>query len=449
MNTRLTVLIGLVAVALLASGQAFADPHGGGGWGGHSGGGWGGGGGSWGGGHPGGGGSGSGGYADHGSSAHPDYGHAPAHAYDHHYAGHYGWHGYGHPVYHWYHGDWHDHWYHGWGPVAWGFGIGFGLGVAWDAPWYWGYYPYYNPYYTEVIVVPGGVIDYSRPIVVAAPPAGSMAAVNQAATDAEVARLLDTARGAFTRGDYQLAMAEVNQAIARQPNDGVLHEARALILFAMKQYKAAAAAVYAVLAVGPGWDWATLCGFYPNPDVYTAQLRDLEQYRNAHPDLPEVHFLAAYHYMTCQHPEAAARELQTVVRLSPRDQLASQLLAGLSSDKPGAETVPAPPGAAPPTLASLPVNAAALMGNWEASRPDGSTFAFTLSDAATYSWKYTRGGQTQEFTGTYSVAEGLLILKRNGNPAMIGQVTLPDANHFNFKLAGDNPTDPGLAFSRK
>ena len=228
-------------------------------------------------------------------------------------------------------------------------------------------------------MVPGGAIDYSRPIVVAAPPAGSMAAVNQAATDAEVARLLDAARGAFTRGDYQLAMAEVNQAIARQPNDGVLHEARALILFATKQYKAAAAAVYAVLSVGPGWDWATLCGFYPNPEVYTAQLRDLEQYRNANPNLPEVHFLAAYHYMTCQHPEAAMRELQAVVQLSPKDQLAEAVVGRSVGGQVGApETVPAPPGAAPPAVASLPVNAAALAGNWEASRPDGSTFAFTL-----------------------------------------------------------------------
>ena len=142
------------------------------------------------------------------------------------------------------------------------------------------------------------------------------------------------------------------------------------------------------------------------------------------------------------------RELQAVVRLSPKDQLAAQLLAGLSSgDKSGTEAVPAPPGAAPPAVASLPVNAAALAGNWEASRPDGSSFAFTLTDAATYSWKYTRNGQTQEFAGAYSVAEGLLILKRNGNPVMIGQVTLPDANHFNFKLVGDNPADPGLTFS--
>ena len=53
-------------------------------------------------------------------------------------------------------------------------------------------------------------------------------------------------------------LTQVNQAIAKKPNDPVLHEFRALILFATKEYKASAAVVYAVLSMGPGWDWATL-----------------------------------------------------------------------------------------------------------------------------------------------------------------------------------------------
>ncbi len=32
---------------------------------------------------------------------------------------------------------------------------------------------------------------------------------------------------------------------------------------------------------------------------------------------------------------------------------------------------------------------------------------------------------------------------------MIGQITMLDGNRFNFKLAGDNPNDPGLTFSKK
>jgi len=53
-------------------------------------------------------------------------------------------------------------------------------------------------------------------------------------------------------------MSLVNQAIAKKPSDPVPHEFRALVLFATRQYKPAAAAIYAVLSVGPGWDWATL-----------------------------------------------------------------------------------------------------------------------------------------------------------------------------------------------
>jgi len=32
---------------------------------------------------------------------------------------------------------------------------------------------------------------------------------------------------------------------------------------------------------------------------------------------------------------------------------------------------------------------------------------------------------------------------------MIGQVALLDTNHFNFKLVGSNPSDPGLTFAAK
>jgi tetratricopeptide (TPR) repeat protein len=351
---------------------------------------------------------------------------------------------------HWYHGDWHEHWVHPWhyGPVGWvAFGVGFGVGVSlavWDAPWHWGYWPYYNPYFTEVIVVENTPIDYSRPIVLATPAAQlSVAPVDPSVAQSQAARYLDAARSAFTRGDYRTAMAQVNLAIAKRPNDAVLHEFRALVLFATQQYKPAAAAIYAVLSVGPGWDWATLISLYPNPDTYAAQLRALEQYRNKNLGSPEVRFLLAYHYMSCGHNDAAIAELRDVVRLNPKDQLSAQLLAGLSAEK-----SPPTPIADSPALAATPVDAASLTGNWEASRPDGALFALNLTDR-TYSWKYSQSGKSQEFTGAYTVADNLLILKQNGNPAMIGQITPIGANQFNFKLVGNNPSDPGLTFSRK
>ena len=47
------------------------------------------------------------------------------------------------------------------------------------------------------------------------------------------------------------------------------------------------------------------------------------------------------------------------------------------------------------------------------------------------------------------MADNLLILKEGGNPAMIGQVAQSDANRFNFKIVGNNPADPGLAFTKR
>ena len=49
-----------------------------------------------------------------------------------------------------------------------------------------------------------------------------------------------------------------------------LHEFLALVFFAQGKYDQAAAPLYAVLSVGPGWDWTTLSGMYPDVDTYTA-----------------------------------------------------------------------------------------------------------------------------------------------------------------------------------
>ena len=74
------------------------------------------------------------------------------------------------------------------------------------------------------------------------------------------------------QSDYKTALAQVDQAIALVPNDTVLHEFRGLVLFAQERYQEAAAAEYAVLSAGPGWDWTTLSALYPDVEVYTAQL---------------------------------------------------------------------------------------------------------------------------------------------------------------------------------
>ena len=276
-------------------------------------------------------------------------------------------------------------------------------------------------------------------------------------------QFFDSARDAFMNGEYQQALTQVDQAIALLPNDAVLHEFRGLVLFALGDYQQAAASVYAALSVGPGWDWTTLSGFYPDTDVYTQQLRALEQYASQNPNQSDARFLLAYQYLTCGYTDQAIGQLQEVVQLNPKDQLSAQLLASLTgpqqSASAGAVNRRSESGAVPPPIAgpaepptstapSVPVSAAALAGRWTATRPDGSTVTLNLGNDSKYDWNYTANGQAHNFAGTFSVADNLLILKQGDTPAMVGQVTLINNRQFNFKMPGDNPNDPGLTFTR-
>ena len=104
---------------------------------------------------------------------------------------------------------------------------------------------------------------------------------------------LEAAREAFKDGSYAEALKFADQALTKTPNDPLLHELRGLTFFAQGDYDKAAAAFYAVLSVGPGWDWTTMIGLYQDVDVYTQQLRALEAYRNQHPDSAAARFVLA------------------------------------------------------------------------------------------------------------------------------------------------------------
>lgn len=341
----------------------------------------------------------------------------------------------------WYHGDWHGNWDRPWNrwPVGWA-AAGFAWGLAASDPWAWGYSSYDNPYYTTPVVVDNTTYDYSQPIVTGG---GTVADSDQSPDGDEASQLLDAARDAFLQGEYDTALSRVNAAIAKNPNVPVMHEFRCLCCFALKQYKDAAAVAYAVLSLGPGWDWTTLISFYPNPDQYTKQLRALEDYVDAHPKEADVRFLLAYQYLTCGHNESAARQLKEVVRLSPKDQLSAQILASITAPE-GAT----PPEPSKPETPAKPVTAASLVGDWKVEQPDGATVALSLTADSKYTWKYTRQGKTQTHSGTYTLTDNLLILKEGDTPMMVGQVASVGDKGFNFKLANNNPSDPGLTFQK-
>jgi tetratricopeptide (TPR) repeat protein len=363
-----------------------------------------------------------------------------------------------HLRYGFYHGHWNGHYgAAGYGmafagrPMAWGMGT-WGSGAA---MYNCGYLGYSNPYYSSAEA--DGGFDYSQPILVAdnTPNAAAPAdaggeeppPADEAANSAE--EQLYAAIDAFKNGDCDSALKLVNQAIEKRPADAVLHEFRALVLFATKEYEPAAATIHAVLAVGPGWDWTTLSSLYADISVYTEQFKDLELYVLSHPQDGAAHFLLAYHYLTCGHPDSAAAELEQVVKLVPADKVAADLLKMLSPPKaPAQKPTAKPPLPDVPKVAPQPIEPASLVGTWKAERDDGSKFELALKADSNFTWKYAQQQKSQEFAGTYSVEGKLLVLNRKDGASLVGQLTSGGQKKFNFKIVGGPGDDPGLDFAR-
>jgi hypothetical protein len=95
-----------------------------------------------------------------------------------------------------------------------------------------------------------------------------------------------------------------------------------------------------------------------------------------------------------------------------------------------------------------PADASSLVGNWTATRADSATIKLALAGDGKFTWALDQKGKPQQFSGTFTVADNLLVLKQGNNPMMVGQVASLTNDRFNFKLAGDNPGDPGLTFVR-
>jgi hypothetical protein len=216
--------------------------------------------------------------------------------------------------------------------------------------------------------------------------------------------------------------------------------------------------------VGPGWDWPSLIGLYPNVNVYTSQLRGLEAYVKANPQSASGRFVLAYHYLTEGYFDEAASMLKQVVALKPTDTLSAKLLEQLRSatqqNPSGAPPVAAPPGpgaaadpgAAPgpelvPAKTAVP-EGATISGTWTAEPSPDTKVALTIQPGGTFHWQVTVKGQTRQFTGTSNFGSGLLTLVPEKTPPIIGRVSWTDPDHMTFRVVGDNSGSAGLSFTK-
>ncbi len=232
----------------------------------------------------------------------------------------------------------------------------------------------------------------------------------------------------------------MDEAAVQWPRDAVLHEFRSLVLFALKRYSESAAAIHAVLAVGPGWDWKTLSSLYSNVETYTTQIRALEAHCKSQPQAADARFLLGYHYLTMGHTEEALPQFRVASELQPKDEVSASLVRSLSPRDAESQAAPA--------AAPTPVPAADVAGSWEATGKDSAKYSMTLAKDGTFVWSFTSRERKEEVKGVYSVEGNILAMEPETGGVLLAELALKSPGNMLFKMVGSDKSDPGLEFQR-
>jgi tetratricopeptide (TPR) repeat protein len=407
--------------------------------------------------------------------------------------------GYVNPYYdNWYNGCWGNGWA---SPVAFGaatlgmssmvssWGLGSSsLGYATS---------YANPYYAAeaATVASASPYDYSQPIVVnnyitsdggsatnsaqggdgqggdggAGTAAAQVTPAQVTPAQAAANKALDEALGKFKQGDYPGSLASIDSAVKSSPNDTVLHEVRALALFALGRYPEAAATLNAVLAVAPGMDWTTMSSLYGSVDTYTGQLRKLEDFCRSNPGSAAGHFVLAYHYLVGGHADLAAEALKVVVAKQPGDVVSKRLLESLEppaeataeevaaaeATKPAAAPAAKQPAAQKPAEAEAPAEAEPagpetdLVGTWKATEGKNAV-TLTIGEDSSFTWKAEPEGKPAvELKGTLDSNADQIALQTEAQGTMVANVKSKGPDAFDFLVEGAPKDAKPLQFARQ
>jgi tetratricopeptide (TPR) repeat protein len=360
------------------------------------------------------------------------------------------------PHYGWYNGCWSGGW---WAPFALGaatWGLASTVGAWGLGSSAWGYSnAYVNPYYSAVpaAAVAASPYDYGQPVAVTtyatpvdnAVAAEALPAATPADTVTEAERVFDDALARFKAGDYAAALAACDKAVRLAPKDTIVHEVRALALFALGRYPEAAAALNSILASAPGMDWTTMSSLYGSVDAYTEHLRKLEEFCRTHRDDAAAHFVLAYHYLVGGHNDMAADALRVVVAKKPGDAVAAQLLAAVAPRPESAPAAATPP--ATPEPAAAPETD--LVGTWRAAAQDDAV-TLSIGENSSFTWKATpKGSPPVEISGTIEASRDAIALVTETSGTMTGKVVSKGPDAFEFTLAGGPPGAKPLLFQRQ
>lgn len=361
----------------------------------------------------------------------------------------------------WYHDCWHGDWHPGagWSHMWDNYPVAAALGVtSWGVnrlAYGFGYWGYSNPYYGANSGSYG--YDYSQPLTSYADSGSTSPVPTESAVastpDAPAApadpgmEAFAAARNSFYEGQYGKALEQLDVTLKTMPSDPVVHEFRGLALFAVQKYPESAAAVYAVLSAGPGWDWTTMSSLYPGVETYTAQARQLEAFAKRNPASADAAFLLGYHYLTQGHSDHAHAKFQAAQALLPQDRLIGQLV---EMTAPPASTPESDPVAAPavkPVPADKVLKVEQLTGKWRAIH-QGSIFDLELGADGAFSWTYEKATAKQTIKGVFVVDSNTLVMEPAAGGTMVAEIDFTAPKQFRFKMIGGDEKDAGLVFKQ-
>ncbi len=144
---------------------------------------------------------------------------------------------------------------------------------------------------------------------------------------------IEKGEAAFRDGDYSGAIADWCKELTVGHFSPVLQLMFGQAHFAVGNYREATVATQAAMHALPTDRWGLVVSnrkeLYNNLDAYNVQLQQLEAAVHEKPADPALRFLLGYHYACLGYPLAALIQLDQVVQLEPRDEMAVQFREAL------------------------------------------------------------------------------------------------------------------------
>jgi tetratricopeptide (TPR) repeat protein len=173
----------------------------------------------------------------------------------------------------------------------------------------------------------------------------------QSADAAANASSADKGEAAFKAGDYGTAAYHWRHAIVDDSQNPILLMMLAQALFATGKFDEAAGATQAAMHALPKDKWGVVISnykeLYGKPQDYADQLRTLENAVREKPEDPGLRFLTGFHYAYLGYPQQSIDQIDRVLKVNPRDEVAKQLRDEMRSKLPANTTPPPPPATVP------------------------------------------------------------------------------------------------------